>query len=60
MRHGSWGPSHPETGAAAEVGVGNGAGHNVNVELGLGAGTAAYAQAFARVIDPILDQYAQI
>ena len=57
MRHGSWGPSHPETGAAAEVGVGNGAGHNVNVELALGAGTAAYEQAFARVIDPILDQY---
>ena len=57
MRHGSWGPSHPETGSPAEVGVGNGAGHNVNVELGLGAGTAAYEQAFARVIDPILDQY---
>ena len=26
MRHGSWGPAHPETGSAAEVGVGAGAG----------------------------------
>jgi acetoin utilization deacetylase AcuC-like enzyme len=57
MRHGSWGPSHPQTGSAAEVGVGPGAGHNVNAELGLGGGIRAYEAAFTQVIRPILDQY---
>jgi acetoin utilization deacetylase AcuC-like enzyme len=57
MRHGSWGPSHPETGAPDEVGSGTGAGFNVNVELGLGAGDAVYTDAFERVVLPILRQY---
>ena len=57
MRHGSWGPSHPQTGSAAEVGVGPGAGHNVNAELGLGGGIRAYEAPFTQVIRPILDQY---
>jgi len=57
MRHGSWGPSHPETGSPEETGVGEGAGRNVNVELALGAGTAAYVDAFERVILPVLDQF---
>jgi acetoin utilization deacetylase AcuC-like enzyme len=57
MRHGSWGPSHPETGTPAEVGVGAGAGFNVNVELGLGAGDAVYAAAFDEIVLPLLRQY---
>jgi acetoin utilization deacetylase AcuC-like enzyme len=57
MRHGSWGPSHPQTGSAAEVGVGPGAGHNVNAELALGGGIRAYEAALTQVIRPILDQY---
>jgi len=57
MRHGSWGPSHPETGAPDEAGAGAGAGHNVNVELRLGAGDGAYREAFHRVVTPVLARY---
>jgi acetoin utilization deacetylase AcuC-like enzyme len=57
MRHGSWGPSHPETGSPAETGIGKGAGHNVNVELRPGSGDGAYAEAFRRVVEPVLERY---
>jgi acetoin utilization deacetylase AcuC-like enzyme len=57
MRHGSWGASHPETGSPAEAGVGKGAGHNINVELRPGSGDGAYAEAFRRVVEPVLEQY---
>jgi acetoin utilization deacetylase AcuC-like enzyme len=57
MRHGSWGPSHPETGSAAESGAGAGEGYNVNVELRLGSGDGAYGEAFRRVIRPVLERY---
>ena len=57
MRHGSWGPSHPETGSPAESGSGEGAGHNVNIELRPGSGDGAYAEAFRRVVGPVLDRY---
>jgi acetoin utilization deacetylase AcuC-like enzyme len=57
MRHGSWGPSHPETGSAAESGVGAGAGHNINVELRPGSGDGAYREAFRRVVTPVLARY---
>jgi acetoin utilization deacetylase AcuC-like enzyme len=57
MRHGSWGPSHPETGSPAERGLGRGDGFNVNVELRLGSGDGAYAEAFRRVVEPVLERY---
>ena len=57
MRHGSWGPTHPETGSTAESGRGPGAGHNVNVELPLGSGDGAYREAFRRVVEPVLARY---
>ena len=57
MQHGSWGPSHPQTGEAAELGWKHGAGFNVNVELGLGAGDAAYAAALDEIVAPILRQF---
>ena len=57
MRHGSWGPSHPQTGSAAELGLGAGAGYNVNLELGLGAGDGVYATALEEVVVPILRQF---
>jgi acetoin utilization deacetylase AcuC-like enzyme len=57
MRHGSWGPSHPETGGPAESGAGKGAGHNINLELRPGSGDGAYAEAFERVVEPVLRQY---
>jgi acetoin utilization deacetylase AcuC-like enzyme len=57
MRHGSWGPSHPETGSPSETGTGKGAGHNINVELRPGSGDGAYAEAFRRVVEPVLRGY---
>jgi acetoin utilization deacetylase AcuC-like enzyme len=57
MRHGSWGPSHPETGAPTESGRGAGAGHNVNVELTPGSGDGVYTEAFRRVVQPVLERY---
>jgi acetoin utilization deacetylase AcuC-like enzyme len=58
MRHGPWGPAHPQTGAADEVGRGPGEGFNVNVELPPGAGDGAYLRAFEEVVDPIVDEFA--
>ena len=58
MRHGSWGPSHPETGAPEERGAGEGEGYNVNVELGLGAGDGAYLAAFDELVEPVVDAFA--
>ena len=57
MRHGSWGPSHPQTGAPDEVGTGDGAGRNVNVELPVGTGDEGYRRAMARVVEPIVDAF---
>ena len=57
MRHGSWGPSHPETGSPTESGLGKGAGHNVNIELRPGSGDGAYAEAVRRIVGPVLDRY---
>jgi len=57
MRHGSWGTSHPETGSPWESGVGTGAAHNVNLELRPGSGDGAYAEAFRRVVEPVLERY---
>ena len=57
MRHGSWGPSHPETGSPAESGSGQGAGYNVNIELRPGSGNGAYSEALRRVVEPVLERY---
>jgi acetoin utilization deacetylase AcuC-like enzyme len=57
MRHGSWGASHPETGSPSESGLREGVGHNVNIELRAGSGDGAYAEAFRRVVEPVLDRY---
>jgi acetoin utilization deacetylase AcuC-like enzyme len=57
MRHGSWGPSHPQSGAPDEVGRGDGEGFNVNVELPLGTGDGGYLLAIEEVVRPIVDAY---
>ena len=57
MRHGSWGPSHPQTGAPDEVGEGDGAGRNVNVELPVGTGDEGYRRAMARAVGPVVDAF---
>ncbi|WP_235922179.1 arginase family protein [Lentzea tibetensis] len=55
MRHGSWGPNHPQTGAPSEVGA---AGVNVNIELSLGAGDTAYLRALDEIAFPVLREFA--
>ncbi len=57
MDHGSWGPSHPQTGGLEERGAGAGEGYNQNLPLPLGAGNAAYLRAFDDVIAPIAAAY---
>ncbi|MEU0686383.1 class II histone deacetylase [Streptomyces uncialis] len=57
MAHGPWGASHPQTGAPDELGRGAGLGHNVNIELPVGAGDRAYADAFERVVRPLLRRF---
>lgn len=57
MRHGSWGPSHPQTGSPEEIGVGEGAGANVNVELPFGTGDHGYRKAMEAVVAPIVDAF---
>jgi acetoin utilization deacetylase AcuC-like enzyme len=57
MRHGSWGPTHPQTGAPDEIGTAAGAGFNVNVELPAGTGDGGYLRAFDAVVTPVVDAY---
>jgi acetoin utilization deacetylase AcuC-like enzyme len=58
MRHGTWGPSHPQTGSPEEIGVGPGAGFNVNAELPVGTGDAGYLECMERVVVPVVDRFA--
>lgn len=44
-------------GAVDQVGVGDGEGFTVNIPLPAGAGNAAYAEAYARIVDPIARQF---
>ncbi len=52
MDHGSWGPSHPETGGTEEQGAGKGKGYNVNIPFPMGAGDFAYRHAMERIAIP--------
>jgi acetoin utilization deacetylase AcuC-like enzyme len=58
MRHGAWGPSHPQTGGPDEVGTGTGEGFNVNVELPAGTGDGGYLRALEELVVPIVDGFA--
>jgi acetoin utilization deacetylase AcuC-like enzyme len=51
-------PNYPGTGAAEDLGRGEGRGHNVNLPLPPGATDAVYAAAFARVVLPVIEQFA--
>lgn len=57
MRHGAWGPSHPQTGSPRELGRGEGEGYNINVELPFGTGDAGYARALEEVVVPVIDAF---
>jgi acetoin utilization deacetylase AcuC-like enzyme len=51
-------PFYPGTGAPDEIGQGQGRGFTANVALPAGQGPETYAHAFARVVLPLLDQFA--
>ena len=54
MNHGSWGPSHPQTGLTDEVGTGTGWGSNLNIPLPNGAGDDGYEHAMAALVVPAM------
>ena len=58
MRHGSWGPSHPETGAPEELGPARARASTSTSSSPLGAGDGAYLAAFDAVVEPIVDAFA--
>uniref|UniRef100_A0A0E0HF46 Histone deacetylase n=1 Tax=Oryza nivara TaxID=4536 RepID=A0A0E0HF46_ORYNI len=53
MKHGSWGPSHPQSGLVDETGEGRGLGYNLNIPLPNGSGDAGYEYAMNELVfDP--------
>lgn len=57
MHHGSWGPSHPQSGLADEAGEGVGKGFNLNVPLAFGTGDEGYEHAMAEIVLPALCEF---
>jgi len=58
MDHGSWGPTHVQTGAVDEVGTGKARGTNLNVPLPYGGGNAMYLAAFDEIVAPAVRDFA--
>lgn len=57
MDHGSWGPTHLQTGGVEERGRGKGTGYNVNIPLPFGIGDAGYALAWETIVAPRVRQH---
>eukprot|EP00261_Vitis_vinifera_P035126 XP_019076369.1 PREDICTED: histone deacetylase 8 isoform X2 [Vitis vinifera] len=57
MNHGSWGPSHPQSGSVDEIGVGEGFGYNLNIPLPNGTGDRGYAYAMNQLVVPAIQKY---
>ncbi|KAL5575961.1 hypothetical protein UlMin_017660 [Ulmus minor] len=57
MNHGSWGPSHPQSGAVDELGDGEGFGYNLNVPLPNGTGNRGYVYAMTELVVPAIDKF---
>lgn len=57
MNHGSWGPSHPQTGFHDEVGRGKGLGFNLNVPLPNGTGDRGYEHAMHELVVPAISKF---
>ncbi len=50
-------PFYPGTGRVEEVGKGLGTGATINVPLPSGTGGATYRRVFARIVEPVLEQF---
>ncbi|XP_076923964.1 histone deacetylase 8-like [Bidens hawaiensis] len=57
MNHGSWGPSHPQSGGVDELGEGAGFGYNLNVPLPNGTGDKGYKYAMNEVVVPAVRKF---
>jgi len=57
MNHGSWGPTHLQTGWADEVGLDDGIGVNVNLPLPYGAGDLTYLRVFDDLVAPAIREF---
>ncbi|GAU22339.1 hypothetical protein TSUD_106670 [Trifolium subterraneum] len=57
MNHGSWGPSHPQSGSIDELGEGEGYGYNLNIPLPNGTGDNGYVYAFNELVVPSIHKF---
>ncbi|CAJ2660239.1 unnamed protein product [Trifolium pratense] len=57
MNHGSWGPSHPQSGSIDELGEGEGYGYNLNIPLPNGTGDKGYVYAFNELVVPSIHKF---
>ena len=57
MNHGSWGPSHPQSGSIDELGDGEGYGYNLNIPLPNGTGDNGYVYAFNELVVPSIHKF---
>ncbi|KAK1411489.1 hypothetical protein QVD17_38038 [Tagetes erecta] len=57
MNHGSWGPSHPQSGSINELGEGAGFGYNLNVPLPNGTGDKGYKYAMTELVAPAVRNF---
>ncbi|KAH9321854.1 hypothetical protein KI387_016493, partial [Taxus chinensis] len=57
MNHGSWGPSHPQSGLHDEIGRGKGTGFNLNVPLPNGTGDRGYEHAMHELVVPAIRKF---
>ncbi|XP_052179222.1 histone deacetylase 8 isoform X2 [Diospyros lotus] len=57
MNHGSWGPSHPQSGTVDELGDGAGFGYNLNIPLPNGTGDKGYEFAMRELVVPAVQKF---
>ncbi|CAI0541564.1 unnamed protein product [Linum tenue] len=57
MDHGSWGPSHPQSGCVDEVGDEEGHGYTMNIPLPNGTGDKGYLHAMTELVAPAVSQF---
>ncbi|KAI9075400.1 hypothetical protein K1719_042650 [Acacia pycnantha] len=57
MNHGSWGPSHTQSGSVDEIGEGEGYGYNLNIPLPNGTGDKGYVYAFNHLVIPSVQKF---
>ncbi|XP_074294969.1 histone deacetylase 8 [Silene latifolia] len=57
MNHGTWGPSHPQSGAIDQLGEGDGLGFNMNIPLPNGSGDRGYEYAMKELVVPAVNKF---